>query len=55
MNLDEDLMVFAEIDIKPIDVDLQQAISHGLESRLELRQREIESDELGFEMTRQRH
>lgn len=52
MNLDEDLLVFAEIEVRPIDVNLQQAISHGLESRLELRQREIESDELGFEMIR---
>lgn len=52
MNLQEDLMVFAEIDIKPIDVNLQQAISHGLQSRLELRQREIESDELDFDMIR---
>ena len=50
MNLDDDLMVFAEIDIKPIDVNLRQAIDHGLQSRLELRQREIESDELGFDM-----
>ena len=50
MNLDDDLMVFAEIDIKPIDVNLQQAIAHGLESRLELRQREIESEELDFQM-----
>ena len=50
MSLDEDLMVFAEIEVRPIDVNLQQAISHGLQSRLELRQREIESDELGFDM-----
>lgn len=50
MNLDEDLMVFAEIDVEPVDVNVEQAISHGLESRLELRQREIESEELGFDM-----
>lgn len=50
MRLDEDITVFAEIDIRPIDVNLQQAISHGLDSRLELRQREIESEELGFDM-----
>ena len=41
MNLDDDLMVFAEIDIKPIDVNLRQAIDHGLQSRLELRQRKL--------------
>lgn len=52
MNLDEDLTVFAEIDVKPVEVNVEQAIRHGLESRLELRQREIESEELGFEMIR---
>lgn len=52
MNLDEDLTVFAEIEVKPVDVNVEQAIRHGLESRLELRQREIESEELGFEMIR---
>ena len=50
MRLDEDILVFAEVDIKPIQVDLEQAITHGLGSRLELRQREIESKELEFEM-----
>lgn len=50
MNLNEDLMVFAEIDVKPIDVNLGQAIRHGLDTRLELRQREIKSEELNFDM-----
>ena len=50
MRLDEDILVFAEVDIKPIQVDLEQAITHGLGSRLELRQREIERKELEFEM-----
>ena len=50
MRLDEDILVFAEVDIKPIQVDLEQAITHGLGSRLELRQREIESKELEFDM-----
>ena len=50
MNLDEDLMVFAEVQIKPVEVNLEKAIQHGLESRLELRQREIESKELAFDM-----
>ena len=39
-----------EVEIKPIQVNLDQAISHGLGSRLELRQREIESKELEFDM-----
>lgn len=50
MKLDEELIVFAEIEIKPIEVNLDQAISHGLGSRLELRQREIESKVLEFDM-----
>ena len=50
MRLDEEILVLAEVDIKPIQVDLEQAITHGLGSRLELRQREIESKELEFEM-----
>ena len=50
MNLDEDIIVFAEVDIKPIQVNLEQAITHGLGSRLELRQREIKTKELEFDM-----
>ena len=50
MRLDEDILVFAEVEIKPIQVNLDQAISHELGSRLELRQREIESKELEFDM-----
>ena len=50
MNLDEDILVFAEVDIKPIQVNLEQAITHGLGSRLELRQREIKTKELEFDM-----
>ena len=38
------------MEIKPIQVNLDQAISHGLGSRLELRQREIESKEIEFDM-----
>lgn len=50
MPLADDITVFAEIKIKAVDVNLDKAISHGLESRLELRQREIESAQLGFDM-----
>lgn len=50
MQIDEDIIVFTDIDIKPIEVDLNQAISHGLGSRLELRQREIEGKVLEFDM-----
>lgn len=50
MQIDEEIIVFTEIDVKPVDVNLDQAISHGLGSRLELRQREIESKVLEFDM-----
>ena len=36
MDLNEDIMVFAEVQIKPVEVNLEKAIQHGLESRLEL-------------------
>lgn len=50
MQLDADIAVIAEIDITPVNVDLGQAVAHGLSSRLELRQREIEGELLGFQM-----
>ncbi|MDR3219822.1 MAG: TolC family protein [Dysgonamonadaceae bacterium] len=52
LDLDTDLSVTADIDIQSIHIDQEQAITHGLSSRLELRQREIESEELDFEMTK---
>lgn len=50
MNIDEEIVVFAEVNIKPVEVDIQKAISHGLGSRLELRQREIQTENLKFTM-----
>ncbi len=50
--IDEAIAVVAEVKINPVAVDLEKAIQHGLASRLELRQREIESDQLNFEMIR---
>lgn len=52
MNLEEDIVVLAEIEIKQVNVNMDQAISHGLDSRLELRQREIERENLEFDMIR---
>ena len=52
MPLGDDILVFAEIRIDRVDVNLEKAIQHGLESRLELRQREIEGKELAFDMTK---
>ena len=50
MALSEDIAVIAEINIEPVTVDQQKAIDHALSSRLELRQREIQSAELDFQM-----
>jgi outer membrane protein TolC len=50
MPLDEDFTVVAEINVEPVPVDRQKAITHGLESRLELRRRELQSAELDFRM-----
>lgn len=50
MPLADDIFVFAEIHIKAVEVNLDKAIQHGLASRLELRQREIESKNLAFDM-----
>jgi outer membrane protein TolC len=52
LNLNTGLTVTTDIDVKTIDIDQHLAIEYGLNSRLELRQREIESAELDFEMTR---
>lgn len=52
MNLDEDVLAMAEIQVQPIDINVDKAISYGLESRLELRQREIERENLDFSMIR---
>ncbi|NDV64517.1 TolC family protein [Bacteroides sp. 224] len=50
MGLDEDIVVFAEVKINEVEVDLNKAIEQGLNSRLELRQREIATEELDFQM-----
>ena len=50
MSLNEDIDVLAEIVVNPIVIDLSQAITHGLESRMELRQREITMEEADLEM-----
>jgi outer membrane protein TolC len=52
LPLSDDLSVTTEVDIRPIDINLAEAIDYGLSSRLELRQREIESEKLEFELIR---
>jgi outer membrane protein TolC len=50
LDLNTILSVVTDIDVNSVEIDQNTAISHGLSSRLELRQREIESTELDFEM-----
>jgi len=52
LPLNEDLIANTEVDITPVNVDLDKAIEHGLSTRLELRQREITGEELNFELIR---
>ncbi|TLX78315.1 TolC family protein [Labilibacter sediminis] len=42
IDLEEEIMVLADISVLPVDVDLPRAISEGLSNRMEIRQREIE-------------
>ena len=50
MSLNENLDVEAEIIVNPVAVDLEQAIIYGLNSRMELRQREISMEEAELDM-----
>ncbi|MCD8261743.1 MAG: TolC family protein [Bacteroides sp.] len=52
IDLTLDHTIFAEVNIKPVEIDLVKATESGLTSRLELRQREIEGAELAFDMIR---
>lgn len=52
MDINEDIVAFAEIKIEQVNVNTEEAIAHGLDSRLELRQREIERELLDFAMIR---
>ena len=50
IDLNEDIMVLATVDINPVVVDLQKAINMGLSNRLELRQREIDIENGQFDL-----
>jgi outer membrane protein TolC len=50
MNLYEDILVLADIEANPVQVDLDKAIENGLDSRMELRQREIDIETSQFAM-----
>jgi outer membrane protein TolC len=48
--LSDEISVIAEIVVDPVAVDLVRAIRHGLESRMELRRRELAIDEAELKM-----
>lgn len=52
MNVYEEFEILADIEVDPVPIDLNAAINHGLEQRLELRQREIGVANSQFELIR---
>ena len=52
ISLFDDISVTADITHHPVEVDLQKAIDHGLEHRMELRQREINIENSQFDLIR---
>jgi outer membrane protein TolC len=48
MDLYEDILVLADVEANPVKVDLDKAIENGLDSRMELRQREIDIETSQF-------
>ncbi|TKG92485.1 TolC family protein [Puteibacter caeruleilacunae] len=50
MDLFEDIIVFADINLNVVPVDLEQAIQSGLTSRMELRQKEINLENSQFDL-----
>jgi outer membrane protein TolC len=52
MDLYKDFTILADVAINPVPVDLEKAIETGLESRMELRQREIDISSSQFELIR---
>ena len=52
MDLFEDILILADISAKSVPVDLDKAIENGLNSRMELRQREIDIESSQFDLIR---
>lgn len=51
ISLDEEISVDANISWQPVEVDLEKAVSHGLEKRMELRQHEISIETARYALT----
>ncbi len=52
MNLYDSILVLADISVPEVQVDLQKAVEYGLNSRLEIRQRQIDIENSQFQMIR---
>lgn len=52
MNLDENIQLSTDLDVKEVIIDLDQAIAYALDSRMELRQREISIEQSFFDLER---
>lgn len=50
MDLFADILILADISANPVNVDLNRAIENGLNSRMELRQREIDIESSQFDL-----
>lgn len=50
MDIYEDITVMTDVEVKPVAVDQQKAIQHGLASRMEIRQREINVQNSQFDL-----
>jgi outer membrane protein TolC len=50
MDLYDDILVLADVSADSVAVDLEKAVEHGLASRMELRQREIDIENSQFQM-----
>jgi outer membrane protein len=50
MDLFEEILITADVEAKPVPVELQKAIDNGLKSRMEIRQREIDVENSQFDM-----
>ncbi len=52
MDLYEDIVIVANVEANPIEIDLEKAIENGLTNRMEIRQREITIENNQFSLIR---
>ncbi len=52
MDLYEEILIAADIITAPVEVDMEKAVNYGLNSRMELRQREIDLQTSQFQLIR---